>query len=65
MDQARYDRGLKMRRQVLGDAYVDRALGDVDDFNRDFQRLITECAWANPGVTTPSSPASARSWCWA
>jgi 4-carboxymuconolactone decarboxylase len=45
MDQARYDRGLKMRRQVLGDAYVDRALGDVDDFNRDFQRLITECAW--------------------
>jgi 4-carboxymuconolactone decarboxylase len=45
MDQARYDRGLKMRRQVLGDTYVDRALGDVDDFNRDFQRLITECAW--------------------
>ena len=45
MDQARYDRGLKMRRQVLGDAYVDRALGDVDDFNRDFQRIITECAW--------------------
>jgi 4-carboxymuconolactone decarboxylase len=45
MDRARYDRGLKMRRQVLGDAYVDRALGDVDDFNRDFQRLITECAW--------------------
>ena len=45
MDQARYDRGLKMRRQVLGDAYVDRALGDVDDFNRDFQRMITECAW--------------------
>ena len=45
MDQARYDRGLKMRRQVLGDAYVDRALGDVDDFDRDFQRLITECAW--------------------
>lgn len=45
MDQARYDRGLKMRRQVLGDAYVDRALGDVDDFNRDFQRLITEGAW--------------------
>ena len=45
MDQARYDRGLKMRRQVVGDAYVDRALGDVDDFNRDFQRLITECAW--------------------
>jgi 4-carboxymuconolactone decarboxylase len=45
MDQARYDRGLKMRRQVLGDAYVDRALADVDDFNRDFQRLITEGAW--------------------
>jgi 4-carboxymuconolactone decarboxylase len=45
MDQARYDRGLQMRRQVLGDPYVDRALSNVDDFNRDFQRLLTEFAW--------------------
>jgi len=45
MDQDRYDRGLKMRRQVLGDEYVDRALANVDDFNRDFQRLLTEYCW--------------------
>ena len=45
MDQKRYDIGLKMRKQVLGDAYVDRALANVDDFNRDFQRIVTEYCW--------------------
>ena len=45
MDQARYDRGMTMRRKVLGDAYVDRALSSVDDFNREFQRLLTEYCW--------------------
>jgi 4-carboxymuconolactone decarboxylase len=45
MDQKRYDIGMKMRRQVLGDDYVDRAVKNVDDFNRDFQRLLTEYCW--------------------
>jgi 4-carboxymuconolactone decarboxylase len=45
MDQERYKRGMTMRRKVLGDDYVDRNLNDVDDFNRDFQRLLTEMAW--------------------
>ena len=45
MDQKRYDIGLAKRRQVLGDAYVDRALANVDDFNRDFQRILTEDCW--------------------
>ena len=45
MDQKRYDTGLAKRKQVLGDAYVDRALQNVDDFNRDFQRLLTEYCW--------------------
>ena len=45
MDQKRYDVGLKMRKQVLGAEYVDRALASVDDFNRDFQRLLTEYCW--------------------
>ena len=45
MDQKRYDIGLKMRKQVLGAEYVDRALSNVDDFNRDFQRLLTEYCW--------------------
>ena len=42
MDQARYDRGMEMRRKVLGDEYVDRAVANIDDFNRDFQALLTE-----------------------
>jgi 4-carboxymuconolactone decarboxylase len=45
MDKARYDRGMAMRRKVLGDDYVDRATGNADDFNREFQRLITEYCW--------------------
>ncbi len=45
MDQKRYDLGLAKRRKVLGEAYVDRALANVDDFNRDFQRLLTEYCW--------------------
>lgn len=45
MDQARYDRGMKMRRQVLGDEHVDRSLQNVDDFNRNFMRLLHEYAW--------------------
>jgi 4-carboxymuconolactone decarboxylase len=47
MDKERYDRGLAMRRKVLGDDYVDRNLKNVDDFNRDFQRLLTEFAWGD------------------
>ncbi len=45
MDKELYDRGLAKRRQVLGDAYVDRALANIDDFNRDFQRLVNEYCW--------------------
>jgi 4-carboxymuconolactone decarboxylase len=45
MDQDRYDRGMQVRRQVLGDGYVDKASASVDDFNRDFQRIVTEYCW--------------------
>ena len=45
MDRDLYARGLAKRRQVLGDAYVDRALDHLDDFNSDFQRLATEYCW--------------------
>lgn len=40
-----FDRGLAMRRQVLGAEYVDANLGAADDFMRPFQRLLTEFAW--------------------
>ncbi|SMF40409.1 4-carboxymuconolactone decarboxylase [Streptomyces sp. Amel2xC10] len=40
-----YDTGLKVRREVLGDAHVDRALSQADDFSGDFQELATRYAW--------------------
>jgi alkylhydroperoxidase/carboxymuconolactone decarboxylase family protein YurZ len=45
MDQDVYNKGLAMRRKVLGEEYVDRALMNVDDFNRDFQRIVTQYCW--------------------
>ena len=42
MDKALYDKGMAMRRKVLGDEYVDRAVANTDDFNREFQELLTE-----------------------
>ncbi|MDX3241199.1 4-carboxymuconolactone decarboxylase [Streptomyces sp. ME18-1-4] len=40
-----YDAGLKVRREVLGDAHVDRALSQADEFSGDFQKFITRYAW--------------------
>jgi 4-carboxymuconolactone decarboxylase len=45
MDKDLFDRGLAKRRQVMGDTYVDRALANLDAFNGDFQRLVTEYCW--------------------
>nr|WP_257998362.1 4-carboxymuconolactone decarboxylase [Zhihengliuella halotolerans] len=40
-----YDAGMGVRRQVLGDAHVDRANAGVDDFTAEFQEMITRYAW--------------------
>ena len=49
-----YDRGMKVRRAVLGDAHVDRATAAITDFNKEFQDLITRYAWgeiwSRPGL---------------
>ena len=45
MDKATHDLGLAKRRKVLGEEYVNRALANVNDFNRDFQRFITQYCW--------------------
>lgn len=37
--------GMKVRRQVLGDAHVQRSINSATDFNREFQELITRYAW--------------------
>ncbi len=52
-DEERRERGMKIRREVLGDAYVDRAQG-ATPFTKDFQDLITRYAWgeiwSRPGL---------------
>jgi 3-oxoadipate enol-lactonase len=40
-----FDRGVKNRRAVLGDAWVDKSLDNANGFNADFQALITRYAW--------------------
>tara|TARA_B100000029_G_scaffold511311_1_gene605007 strand:+ start:997 stop:1392 length:396 start_codon:yes stop_codon:yes gene_type:complete len=45
MSKELYKRGLEIRRRVLGDEYVDRALANVDAFNSEFQELVSEYCW--------------------
>jgi 4-carboxymuconolactone decarboxylase len=45
MTDARYDKGLAMRREVLGGRYVEQAAARTTDLTRDFQNLVTEFAW--------------------
>ncbi|MFC4467597.1 4-carboxymuconolactone decarboxylase [Streptomyces xiangluensis] len=40
-----YDAGIKVRREVLGDAHVDQAFAQADEFSGDFQEFITRYAW--------------------
>lgn len=40
-----HDRGMKTRREVLGDEWVDRAVAGTTAFNAEFQDLITRYAW--------------------
>lgn len=40
-----YDQGMVNRRRVLGDAWVDKSLAGLNDFNAEFQDLITRYAW--------------------
>lgn len=45
MSSDKFDKGLKVRREVLGEEYVTKALADVDDFDRPMQELVTEYCW--------------------
>ncbi|MEC4018193.1 bifunctional 3-oxoadipate enol-lactonase/4-carboxymuconolactone decarboxylase PcaDC [Streptomyces sp. H27-D2] len=49
-----YEQGMKVRREVLGDAHVDLAVADADDFTDGFQDFITRYAWgevwSRPGL---------------
>ena len=45
MASEQFEKGLQIRKEVLGEEYVDAALEKADDFNRDFQKLVTEYCW--------------------
>ena len=61
MDESeRYDKGMSVRRAVLGDAHVDRTLAKRDAFNEEFQQLITRYAWGEIW-TRPGLPRHTRS----
>lgn len=45
MSNAIYEKGLKIRREVLGSDFVDKSLATADDFNRPMQDLTTEYCW--------------------
>ena len=40
-----YDKGMKIRTEVLGEAYVRKAMAGMDEFNRPLQELVTEYCW--------------------
>jgi 4-carboxymuconolactone decarboxylase len=45
MDKEMFEKGLSIRRQVLGAEYVDNAFSTADDFNRPLQELVTQYCW--------------------
>lgn len=51
----RFARGLEIRREVLGDEYVDAAISNADEFTRPLQELVTEYCWgevwSRPGLS--------------
>jgi 4-carboxymuconolactone decarboxylase len=59
-DAKRYQRGMRVRRAVLGDEHVDRATAATGDFNREFQDFITRNAWGEIW-TRPGLPRHTRS----
>jgi 4-carboxymuconolactone decarboxylase len=59
-ERERYEAGLKIRREVLGDAHVDGSIAKLNDFNEAFQNLITRYAWGEIW-SRPALPRQTRS----
>lgn len=47
MNDSKYDSGMKIRREVLGDSYVDTSLENVTEFTLPLQQLVTENCWGS------------------
>ena len=45
MESELYKSGLKIRKEVIGEEYVNKVLSQVDDFNKEFQKIVTESCW--------------------
>ena len=54
MSRELFEKGLQVRREVLGAEYVDASIAQADDFSRPLQELVTEycwgAVWARPGL---------------
>ena len=59
-ERERHDKGMSVRRGVLGDAHVDRAVSRRNAFNAEFQDLITRYAWGEIWIR-PGLPRHTRS----
>lgn len=55
MNKDRFDAGLEVRREVLGEEYVNQSLKSADEFTMDLQQLVTEYCWGEiwtrPGLS--------------
>ncbi len=60
MDQKTLDAGMAVRSEVLGKEHVERSMQTADDFNREFQQLVTEYCWGAVW-TRPGLPRKTRS----
>lgn len=47
MNDSKYAKGLEIRTQVLGEAYVKQSIENADDFSRPLQELVTEYCWGH------------------
>lgn len=45
MDKQTYERGLEIRKSVLGKEFVEKSIASADEFNRPLQELVTEYCW--------------------
>jgi 4-carboxymuconolactone decarboxylase len=46
-DESRFERGIRVRREVLGDSHVDRSLAAATDFTRVVQEYVTATCWGD------------------
>lgn len=60
MSNERYEKGIEMRKEVLGAAHVEKSLNNATDFNMDIQKLVTEYCWGEVW-TRPGLPKESRS----